>query len=389
MFSRSTQKQKCSLSLLCRGIIVFVAVTFVAGCSEHPTASQTTRALESDPCNLVSKTDIENLFGRETEKTSSKDPNSKSAICIFSEKDNPSSLVASVAVQASSLDFFLYQKSQKVRLGYAKELHNSNLDGFFATDTKRLSTLVDSTRVVVVKDSLSHSIENAQANSEKLAAIALKNLKVNTTPRTSTTTTSLFSSSSTTVDSKNEPVIADVQADVANVNNFWSAQFLNDPNFSGDTWVTVTDINPMPSFGGKKCGFSDAYPITENAVYCPLDNSVTYDEPWFKELANDNPQEDEIKTILAHELGHAVQFHGDISVSKSASLEQQADCFAGVYLATLKSKLNVSVVRNLFSSLGDPPNTSEADAHGSGPERRAAFERGFGGTVTDCLNAYK
>jgi hypothetical protein len=99
--------------------------------------------------------------------------------------------------------------------------------------------------------------------------------------------------------------------------------------------------------------------------------------------------------ILAHEFGHSLQRNAGITNSKTPTLvlEQQADCFAGVYLRWVaeghspRFTLNTGdalshVIAGIFK-ISDPilsENEFEQDedqAHGTGLDRVSAFQMGF------------
>jgi predicted metalloprotease len=94
--------------------------------------------------------------------------------------------------------------------------------------------------------------------------------------------------------------------------------------------------------------------------------------------------------ILAHEYGHALQHMAKLVAKGDPTLvyEQQADCFAGVYLYWVasgkSSRFTLSTGDGLDHVLGglitlrDPPQDTESDdAHGSALDRVSAFQMGF------------
>ena len=71
-----------------------------------------------------------------------------------------------------------------------------------------------------------------------------------------------------------------------------------------------------------------------NAAYCTLDDSVAWDRGSFIPNARRYFGDISVPGVLGHELGHAVQHRAHLVTSQTLTIvkEQQADCFAGVYL---------------------------------------------------------
>jgi predicted metalloprotease len=107
--------------------------------------------------------------------------------------------------------------------------------------------------------------------------------------------------------------------------------------------------------------------------------------------------------IIAHEFGHAMQFNGGIVSPRSTPTlvkEQQADCFAGVYLRwvaeghssrfTLTTGDALSHVIAGLLKISDPISTeedyqeSQDQAHGTGLDRISAFQMGFDSGSGTC-----
>ncbi|QLL09070.1 peptidase [Mycobacterium vicinigordonae] len=107
--------------------------------------------------------------------------------------------------------------------------------------------------------------------------------------------------------------------------------------------------------------------------------------------------------ILAHEFGHSLQFNGGLVNPRTTPTlveEQQADCFAGVYLRwvaeghstrfTLSTGDALSHVIAGMLKISDPIMTeaeleeSEDQAHGTGLDRISAFQMGFNSGSGTC-----
>ena len=80
------------------------------------------------------------------------------------------------------------------------------------------------------------------------------------------------------------------------------------------------------------CG-NDTYDFV-NAVYCWDDNNIGWDRGQLLPLLRKTFGDISIPLVLGHEYGHAVQRRAQLAGTATPSLvaEQQADCFAGVYM---------------------------------------------------------
>lgn len=133
-----------------------------------------------------------------------------------------------------------------------------------------------------------------------------------------------------------------------------------------------------------------------NASYSFTCNLVKWDRGQLFASAKKYFGDMSVVGILAHELGHALQFNGglvDPDKTPTLVMEQQADCFAGVYLRwvaeghssrfTLTTGDALSHVIAGMLKISDPIQTqaeyqeSEDQAHGTGLDRVSAFQMGF------------
>ena len=133
-----------------------------------------------------------------------------------------------------------------------------------------------------------------------------------------------------------------------------------------------------------------------NAMYCPADDSLSYDLNYlrglFAQLGAAGPV-----TILAHEWGHHVATFTGRPVLTTRS-ELQADCYAGMYIRSRvdAGTLPIGFLKSssrLFEAMGDDRldlgGTSDwydEDVHGTGTERRQAEGIGYSsGNLEACL----
>lgn len=142
----------------------------------------------------------------------------------------------------------------------------------------------------------------------------------------------------------------------------------------------------------KVCG-EDSYRFV-NALYCPRSNMIAWDRGAMLKNARKYFGDMGITGVLAHEYGHAVQRMAKLVNRRTPGLvyEQQADCFAGNYLAWVAAgdsgRFELSTEDGLNRVLAGgivtrDPLISEEDAedlsegHGSALDRIGAFQIGF------------
>ncbi len=141
--------------------------------------------------------------------------------------------------------------------------------------------------------------------------------------------------------------------------------------------------------------------------YCPLDSTIYLDETFFSELQSYLGAEggDVAEAyVIAHEVGHHVQNELgilDTGESNTASIatELQADCFAGLWLGSLKDEgvLEAGETKEALdaaSTVGDDniQNRTQGEiqpeswTHGSSEERMASFTTGYNGDgLSSCI----
>jgi predicted metalloprotease len=177
---------------------------------------------------------------------------------------------------------------------------------------------------------------------------------------------------------------------VADVEDYWREQF---PNQFDKDFAPVRQLVSYDSRGANQelCG-TNTFGLV-NAFYCAGDDLVAWDRgallPSFDEIS--------AAAVLAHEMGHAVQFRlGIDGNAPSIVKEQQADCFAGNYfrhVAEGKSKrfelstgpgLN-QILATLFSIRDSAGSGFDSEgAHGTAFDRVTAFGFGFAEDPQRC-----
>lgn len=143
---------------------------------------------------------------------------------------------------------------------------------------------------------------------------------------------------------------------------------------------------------------NDTYKLV-NAFYTSRCNLIAWDRGVFMPIAQKYFGDMSVTGVLAHEFGHALQQMAKLVTRRDPTIvhEQQADCFAGVYLfwvADGKSpRFTLSTADGLDHVLAgiittrDPvmdSDTENDDAHGSALDRISAFQKGFLNGASAC-----
>jgi len=185
---------------------------------------------------------------------------------------------------------------------------------------------------------------------------------------------------------------------VDDVQKFWAEAL---PADFGKQYQPVGQLTSYDSGGPAQelCNSSTAGLV--NAFYCSADDSVSWDRGELLPSLDDSFGPMSVVAVLAHELGHAVQFRlgaasGINQSTPSIVKEQQADCYAGAFfrwVAEGKSPhfqlstgpgLN-QIMATMFFIRDSAGNTFDAEgAHGSAFDRVSAFQIGFGDGPPRC-----
>ena len=148
---------------------------------------------------------------------------------------------------------------------------------------------------------------------------------------------------------------------------------------------------------------SDTYKLV-NAFFTSRCNLIAWDRGVFMPVAQRYFGDMSVNGVLAHEFGHALQQMAKLVTRQDPTIvrEQQADCFAGVYLywvADGKSpRFTLSTADGLDHVLAgiittrDPvldSDTQNDDEHGSALDRISAFQMGFISGASACAGINK
>lgn len=136
-----------------------------------------------------------------------------------------------------------------------------------------------------------------------------------------------------------------------------------------------------------------------NAFFTSRCNLIAWDRAVFMSVAQKYFGEMSVTGVLAHEFGHALQQMAQLVTKRDPTIvrEQQADCFAGVYLywvaAGKSPRFTLSTADGLDHVLAgiivtrDPvmdAETENDDEHGSALDRVSAFQMGFISGASAC-----
>lgn len=181
---------------------------------------------------------------------------------------------------------------------------------------------------------------------------------------------------------------------ISDVLDFWEATEL--PNGSGLITPPSRAVSYDSRSGTPSASCGTAWVTAANAFYCKLDHTVLWDRgellPWLIQQSGDMT----VPSVLAHEVGHAVQNLDGVGVAGDSVLvqEQQADCYSGAYMAwvaegssarfTLRTEDIPNVLRGVLLLADHADIEHAAGAHGNGLERVSAWQTGWTRGVDAC-----
>lgn len=194
----------------------------------------------------------------------------------------------------------------------------------------------------------------------------------------------------TVVNTNNGPIDKLSLLSVNDIEEYWKA------TYSESLEGTFLPVGKLVSYDSNDPNspivcHSETYQLV-NAFFTSRCNLIAWDRGVFMAVAQKYFGDMSVNGVLAHEFGHALQQMAKLVTKKDPTIvrEQQADCFAGVYLfwvAEGKSpRFTLSTADGLDHVLAgiittrDPvmdSDTENDDEHGSALDRISAFQMGF------------
>ncbi|MFC7340927.1 neutral zinc metallopeptidase [Saccharopolyspora griseoalba] len=177
---------------------------------------------------------------------------------------------------------------------------------------------------------------------------------------------------------------------IADVDAYWAEAF---PEVaSGKEFQPVKRLVSYDSNapGRPLCGKNTSHLV--NAFYCPPEDLVAWDRGKLLPELESNFGPMAVVTVLAHEMGHAVQNRAGTAKPNDPVivLEQQADCFTGSYFRhvaegnsqyfRVSTGTGLNEVMSVLNYIRDSPDVSNftgGNAHGTAFDRVSAFQYGF------------
>lgn len=182
---------------------------------------------------------------------------------------------------------------------------------------------------------------------------------------------------------------------LVDLDTYWSQVM---PELYGEPWKPISggfypytsssDLPPCP-------GVREYADIAQNAFYCPGGDLVAWDDEALMPDLQSQYGNFTLAIVIAHEMGHAVQTRSAFPATLTVTKEQQADCFAGGWVASVANGHSANFDVTLadldeavagFLLLRDQPGSSarEAGAHGSAFDRIGSFQDGFENGARAC-----
>ena len=119
------------------------------------------------------------------------------------------------------------------------------------------------------------------------------------------------------------------------------------------------------------------------SLYCPYTHTVFLDTSQLQDFY-DAFGSSSIAYVIAHEFSHALQREFEINL-KDPNHELQADCMAGVFIATGNKELGIT--RQDVLSMTQVAYSIGGKTHGSGAQRAYSLLGGMGRVDFDCKEA--
>jgi predicted metalloprotease len=206
----------------------------------------------------------------------------------------------------------------------------------------------------------------------------------------------------TVVNTDNGPIDKLSLLSINDIEEYWQAHYTESLKGTYSPPAKLVSYDSNDRHGPVVC-HNETYKLV-NAFFTSRCNLIAWDRGVFMAVAQKYFGDMSVNAVLAHEFGHALQNMAKIVARKDPTIvkEQQADCFAGVYLfwvANGKSKRFVlatgdgldHVLAGIITTR-DPVMDSETendDEHGSAMDRVSAFQMGFLSGASACAGINK
>jgi predicted metalloprotease len=135
--------------------------------------------------------------------------------------------------------------------------------------------------------------------------------------------------------------------------------------------------------------------LQQNAFYCPQTDFIAWDDQGLFPRLEKKYGRFLLSIVLAHEWGHAIQERADSGLD-TITAEQQADCFAGAWAASIDPKTEPELAKLRDTELDKGLSgfiefrdlvgmvSTDPGAHGTAFDRIRAFQDGYEGTPDTC-----
>jgi predicted metalloprotease len=191
-----------------------------------------------------------------------------------------------------------------------------------------------------------------------------------------------------------------LKTSIQDIQDFWSEQmpavygiaYEELPSSHIHAYTSKTDMSSITACARGGATYKD---FKHNAFHCPLDMTINYDNQdlfpgLYKKFGAFT-----LAQVLSHEWGHVIQTETGTEFPATILAEQQADCFAGAWVAHVDNgdsrllKLDPGDLDKGLAGMlefrdavgGDPTNEG---SHGSGFDRVSAFQQGYESGVPRC-----
>lgn len=183
---------------------------------------------------------------------------------------------------------------------------------------------------------------------------------------------------------------------LTSIDRYWAKQF---PEVYDNTYKKLSGGvyaysagSQIPSCDGQSLPYLI---LQQNAFYCPESDFIAWDDQGLFPRLEKKYGRFLLAIVLAHEWGHAIQERSG-SYLDTITAEQQADCFAGAWAASLDPKTDKELAKLRDTELDRALSgfiefrdlvgmvATDPGAHGTAFDRIRAFQDGFQGTPSSC-----